>query len=188
MGQTEDSGEHLCGVHRKGVGHNSILCVECLRWVHKRCSGIVRKLKSNVDFYCKRCLAGENGLFQSVLLKEVVIEPNVKLECVLKFCYLGDTIGVGGVEEEARARVRCAWAKFKDLLSCYDIPHKGKDIQGLCPECIGIWDWILGDEESKSAQHSTAKHRMMVRWMCGVSPYISPYICPLTSRPCHLHL
>ena len=25
---------------------------------------------------------GENGLFQSVLLKEVVIEPNVKLECV----------------------------------------------------------------------------------------------------------
>ena len=36
---------------------------------------------------------GENGLFQSVLLKEVVIEPNVKLECVTKFCYLGDTLG-----------------------------------------------------------------------------------------------
>ena len=46
---------------------------------------------------------GENGLFQSVLLKEVVIEPNVK------FCYLGDTLGAGGgVEEAARARVRCA--------------------------------------------------------------------------------
>ena len=28
------------------------------------------------------------SLFQSVLLKEVVIEPNVKLECVPKFCYL----------------------------------------------------------------------------------------------------
>ena len=27
----------------------------------------------------------KNGLFQSVLLKEVVIEPNVKLECVPKF-------------------------------------------------------------------------------------------------------
>ena len=35
------------------------------------------------------CLVGEHGLFQSVLLKEVVIEPNVKLECVPKFCYLG---------------------------------------------------------------------------------------------------
>ena len=56
---------------------------------------------------------GENGLFQSVLLKEVVIEPNVKLECVPKFCYLGDT--GGGVEEAARARVRCAMAKFKEL-------------------------------------------------------------------------
>ena len=37
------------------------------------------KLKSNVDFHCRRCLVGENGLFQSVLLKVVVIEPNVKL-------------------------------------------------------------------------------------------------------------
>ena len=32
------------------------------------------KLKSNFDFHCRRCL-------------EVVIEPNVKLECVPKFCY-----------------------------------------------------------------------------------------------------
>ena len=29
-GQAEDSGEHSCGVCRKGVGDNSILCVECL--------------------------------------------------------------------------------------------------------------------------------------------------------------
>ena len=76
---------------------------------YKRCSGISRKLKSNVDFHCRRCLEGENGLFHSVLLKEVVIEPNVKLKCVPKFCYLGDTFGAGGgVEEAARARVRCA--------------------------------------------------------------------------------
>ena len=75
-------------------------------------------MKSNVDFHCRRCLADKNGLFQSVLLKEVVTEPNVKLECVPKFCYcyLGDTLGAGGgVEEAARARVRCAWAKFKEL-------------------------------------------------------------------------
>ena len=58
---------------------------------------------SNVDFHCRRCLEGQNGLFQSVLLKEVVIEPNVKLECVPKFCYLGNTLGAGGgVEEAAR--------------------------------------------------------------------------------------
>ena len=42
---------HPCGVCRKGAGNNSILCIECiecLRWVHKRCSGISVKLKSNV--------------------------------------------------------------------------------------------------------------------------------------------
>ena len=156
MGQAKDSGEHPCGVCRKGVGDNSIFWVECLRWVHKRCGGISGKLKSNVDFHCRRCLEGENGLFQSVLLKEVVIEPNVKLECVPKFCYLGHTLGakcVGGVEEAARARVRCAWAKFKELSPILTarvhhtgciipgciIPHKGKDIL-VYPECIDIWD------------------------------------------------
>jgi hypothetical protein len=52
-------------------------------------------------------LGGEVGLFQSVLQKEVVIELNVKLECVPKFCYLGDTLGAGGgAAEAARARVR----------------------------------------------------------------------------------
>ena len=87
-----------------------------LRWVHERCNGISGKLKSNVDFYCKRCLEAENDLRQSVLLKEFVVEPNVKLECVPKLCYLGDTICAGGgVEEAARASVKCAWAKFKDI-------------------------------------------------------------------------
>ena len=107
---------YLCGVCRKGVDDNSIRCVECLKWVHWRCSGISGKLKSDTDFHCRRCFEGENGLFQSVSLKEVVIEPNVKLESVTKFCYLGDTLGAGGgAEEAARARVRCAWAKFKKL-------------------------------------------------------------------------
>ena len=51
-------------------------------------------------------LRGEHGLFHSVLLKEVVIEPNVKLECVAKFCYLGETLGAdGGAGEAARASV-----------------------------------------------------------------------------------
>ena len=40
----------------------------------------------------------------------------MKLECVPKFRYLGNTLGTGGgVEEAASARVRCAWAKFKEL-------------------------------------------------------------------------
>ena len=38
--------EYSCGVCRKGVSDNSIRCVECLKWVHKICSGISGKLKS----------------------------------------------------------------------------------------------------------------------------------------------
>ena len=39
----------------------------------------------------------------------------LKLECVLKFCNLGDTLSAGvGVEEAARTRV-CAWGKIKKL-------------------------------------------------------------------------
>ena len=47
--RSEDSGKHPCGVCRRGVASNSILCVECLSWVHKRCSGISGKLQSNID-------------------------------------------------------------------------------------------------------------------------------------------
>ena len=82
----------------------------------------------------------ENGLFQSVLLKEVVIEPNVESECVPKFCYLGDTLDAGGgAEEAARAR---ASAKFKEIssnLTACIISHEGENyIKGLCPEYIDI--------------------------------------------------
>ena len=62
---------------------NSIRCVECIRWVHKRCSGISGKLKNNTDFQSRRCVEGENDLFQSVLIKEVVIEA----KCEVGMCY-----------------------------------------------------------------------------------------------------
>ena len=45
-GQVEDSGEHPSDVCRKGVGSNSILSVECISWVHKRCSGFSGRLKN----------------------------------------------------------------------------------------------------------------------------------------------
>ena len=87
---------------------NSVLCVECFRWVYKRCSGIKGKLKSNVDFRRRR---GWRRVFLGQYCR-------VKLECVPKFCYLGATLGAGGgTDETARARVRCDWIKFKELWS-----------------------------------------------------------------------
>ena len=139
----------------------------------KRCNGISGKLKSNVEFHCRRCLEGKHGLFP-VLLKEVVIEPDVKLECVPKFCYLGDTLGAGGgVEEAARARVRCAWAKFKELSpiltargASYRI--KGKIYKDYVQSALiyGTETWAM---KKANLQSLETAERMMVRWMCGVS-------------------
>ena len=79
-----------------------------VRWVHKRCSGIQESWRVILI-----SIAGEFGGWewplQSVLLKEVVIEPNVKLECVTKFCYLGDTLGAARREEVRRRRQEPEW-------------------------------------------------------------------------------
>ena len=117
-------------------------------------------------------LGGRAWPFQSVLVKEVVIEPNVKLECVPKFCYLGDTLGAG-VDEAARARVRCAWAKFKELspiLTARGASHcmKGK-IFRACVQSVLIYGtetWAMKAEDLRSLERTES---MMVRWMCGVS-------------------
>ena len=99
---------------RQGVGDNSIKCVACHKRIHKRFSGISGRLGYVADFHCRRCLDDDSA--RVVLLGEVELDPGVKVECVSKFCYLGDTLGSGGgVVEVARARVRCAWAKFEEL-------------------------------------------------------------------------
>ena len=97
----------------------------------------------------------------------------MKLECVPKFCYLGNTLGAGGgVEEAARARVRCAWVKFKELSpiltargASYRIKRK---IYKACVQSVlkyGTETWAM----KKANLQSLERTRMMVRWMCGVS-------------------
>ena len=90
------------------VRRRKFIFIECIA---EEVSG---RLGYVADFKCKRCLDGDSDPVG--LLTEVELEPGVKVECVSKFCYLGDTLGSGGgVVEAARARVRCAWAKFKEL-------------------------------------------------------------------------
>ena len=97
---------------KAGVGSNSINCTSCGKWVHKRCSGLTGSLNV-VGFECSRCVHG-NTRQAAEVRKEIELDGNV--ECVEKFCYLGDAMGSGGGAEEAsRARVRCAWAKFREL-------------------------------------------------------------------------
>ena len=172
IGQAEESGKYPCGVCRQGVGDNSIECIACHKWIHKRCSGISGRLGYVADFKCKRCLDGDSDPVG--LLSEVELEPGVKVECVSKFCYLGDTLGSGGgVVEAARARVRCAWAKFKELSPILTVRGASYRIKGriysACVQSVLIYGtetWAMKADDLRSLERT---ERMMVRWMCGVS-------------------
>ena len=106
----------------------------------------------------------------------------MKLECVPKFCYLGDTLGAGGgvvrVEQAARARVRCAWAKFKELSpiptargASYCI--KGKIYKARVQSVLiyGTETWAM----KKANLQSPERTDRIVRWVCGVGSAV--WIC-----------
>ena len=89
-------------------------------------------------FECSRCVHG-NTREAAEVRKEIELDGNV--ECVKKFCYLGDMMGSGGGAKEAsRARVRCVWAKFRELsplLTARDasLKVKGK-LYSLYVQCV----------------------------------------------------
>ena len=100
---------------KKGVGSNSILCNGCSKWIHKKCSKISDKLKENTGFRCEMCLKGKT-VGSAGEKREVSLFDGSKVDCVHKFCYLGDMLGKGGgVEEATRARVKNAWGQFREL-------------------------------------------------------------------------
>ena len=44
--KVEEKGKWPCGVCKKGVGNNSILCHGCKKRIHKRCSGMKGSLRN----------------------------------------------------------------------------------------------------------------------------------------------
>ena len=103
-------------------------------------------------------------------MKEVEIDPKVKLEYVPNFCHLGDTLGVGEVW-------RRPWDVFglsvKELSMYPDslgwiIPHKN----GKRGWTRMVREWMLAYRTkiwSMKKANLQSQEKMMVRWMCGVS-------------------
>ena len=77
----EKSGKFPCGVCGRGVGANSIKCISCMSWNHKKCSGVKGRLQDVVDFQCTKCVGCDNVTLLDKI-KEVEIGVNEKLECV----------------------------------------------------------------------------------------------------------
>jgi hypothetical protein len=167
-------GKWPCGVCKKGVGRNSIQCSKCKKWIHKKCSKIKGKLKSDPQFQCATCVSEvfHDGMEAESLNLEM--DKDCKVEKVDSFCYLGDMIGAGGGAEEAsRTRVRCAWAKFNELGPILQkrgasLRVKGKIYRACVQRTMvyGSETWPVKVEDERRLERT---ERMMVRWMCGVS-------------------
>ena len=49
-----DSVAFPCAVCRSGVGVNYIQCLQCMYWVHKKCSGVRGRLAEDPVYVCPR--------------------------------------------------------------------------------------------------------------------------------------
>ena len=168
------SGEYPCGVCGRGVGANSVLCTECGKWVHKRCSGLQSVTRAR-DYVCPACTRRGQGI-PSQTDDSVVIgtaESEV-VEEVESFCYLGSIVDrEGGVERAVRARVATAWTKWREisgLLANKRIPLKNRAyIYSACIRSVllyGAESWPLTQRLEKSI---LSCDRRMLRFLAGVS-------------------
>ena len=172
-GAVEKVGRWPCSVCGKGVGRNSIQCSACLSWVHKRCSGIKSSLKPDVcGFVCGVCL-GVCGDGADGSLEHLSLKGGEALECVDRFCYLGDTISArGGAEAASVARVRSAWKKFRELSGLItnkevSLRLKGKLYSSIIRSIMlyGSECWALKVDQEARLDRTEMR---MVRWMSGV--------------------
>ena len=165
-------GEFPCGVCGKGVRANSIQCLVCKSWIHKRCSKIKGKLKSNLDFKCAKCVKVVNEQRKIDSKRKLTLEDNVELDCVNEFCYLGDMIGSGGGARHAAVmRVKCAWGKFGELLDILAEKGVSLKVKGLlyraCVQSVMVYGSETWPTRVEDMQRLVKAERAMVRWMCG---------------------
>ena len=165
-----DPSEWPCGVCKKGVGSNSILCCGCKHWIHKRCSGIPGRIISDPSYLCKIC----NGEISDVEfhLDEVIID-DVQLEVLESFCYLGDVTGEsGGSFDATTARICTAWKSFHCLLPV--LTNKGISLQkrgyvyNACIRSVILYGSENGALNVDDVNRLEQADNAMIRWMCSV--------------------
>ena len=169
----QDTGKWPCGVCRRGVGNNSILCSGCSCWIHKSCSGVRGRLVSDPSYLCLRC----RGLARPIdgrPLQHLTVEGQ-QLEAVDSFCYLGDAVSAtGGPMASITIRCRSAWSKFRELLPllsnrAISLHTRGR-IYVSCVRSVMLYAsecWALRKDE---LARLIRNDRAMVRWICGIKP------------------
>jgi hypothetical protein len=156
-----------CSVCDKRVKANSVLCVECRKWVHKRCSGVVGSLKKVEGVYrCRVCVQGR-------VVADVAENMGDGRERVRSFVYLGDKLNAGGgCLSAVTARIRAGWKKFKELCGVlygrkWSLKLKGKVYKACVRTAMvyGSETWVMTKAEEGVLRRA---ERAMVRMMSGV--------------------
>ena len=99
-----------CGVCGLRVKANSVLYVQCGKWIHGRCAGVRRvtpRISRNVAY--RRCIG---NIGEAVEQEEKLCD---EVETLREFTYLGDRVNAGGgCESAVTSRTRCWWVKFRE--------------------------------------------------------------------------
>ena len=103
LSKSKDDPCWVCSLRAKA---NSVLCVQCGKWIHGRCTRAKRVTpNSKKKFLCRKC---EGNIGEAVEHEETLFD---EVETVSEFTYLGDRVSVGGAcEASVTARTRCGWA------------------------------------------------------------------------------
>ena len=174
--ETVDSCKYPCGVCRKSVGCNSILCNSCDKWIHHRCSGVKGRFKNFVSYTCPVCTrtVQDQSASSTERMDKLFMKDGACFEIVNQFCYLGDMIGAGGGAGDAsRTRVRSGWKKFHELAPVLTLKGASHTMKGkIYSTCVrsamvyGSETWPMKDEDLHRLQRA---EKAMMRRMCGVT-------------------
>ncbi len=166
-----ESGKFPCGVCRRGVGTNSVLCTKCKKWTHARCSGLNGRITSEkaAVFVCKACTRGGHN---TTLSNEVEF-GGTRLGVVHSFSYLGDVVECcGGASAAVTARIRQAWAKWRELAPVLLNSATPRHLKGLLYRvCIrsamtyASETWSLRTDDLRRLERTEMR---MLRWLNNV--------------------
>ena len=99
-----------CGVGSLRAKANTVLCLQCGKWIHGRCAAVKRVTpKCSRNSTCTKC---EGNIGEAVEQEEMVCD---EVETVREFTYLGDSVSAGGgCEAAVTARTRCGSVRYRE--------------------------------------------------------------------------
>ena len=167
----QKSGKYPCDVCFNSVCRNSILCSQCMLWIHKTRSGITKWLVEDPNYICPRC-KGESWSIDSQTVTEVDVDGTM-IGVEATFCYLGDMLcSSGGCDSAVAAWCCVAWGKFMKLLPVLTSRHLSPRIHGkvyvACFHSAMLHSSKTWGPKQCELQQLHRNDRAMIHWICGI--------------------